>query len=74
MLNWVRRARAGLLQDTAGEDVPLKERALEFEAEIDRLRKELVRRRLNLEIAKNAAARFAKESRRGIPESKQIAT
>jgi transposase len=61
--NWVRRARAGTLQDAPGEGVPVKRPASELEAEISRLRKELASAKLDLEIVKKAAAYFAKESR-----------
>lgn len=61
--NWVRRARAGTLQDTLGEGVPVKRPASELEAEVSRLRKELASAKLDLEIVKKAAAYFAKESR-----------
>ena len=61
--NWVRRARAGTLQDSSGEAVPVKRPTSELEAEISRLRKELASTKLDLEIVKKAAAYFAKESR-----------
>jgi len=61
--NWVRRARAGTLQETPGEAAPVKRPVSELEAEISRLRKELASTKLDLEIVKKAAAYFAKESR-----------
>ena len=61
--NWVRRARAGTLEQTLGEAAPLKQSVSELEAEVSRLRRELASTKLDLEIVKKAAAYFAKESR-----------
>jgi len=61
--NWVRRARAGTLQQRLGEAAPVKQSVSELEAEVSRLRRELASTKLDLEIVKKAAAYFAKESR-----------
>jgi len=61
--NWVRRARAGTLEGTTSEVVPVKRPVSELEAEVSRLRRELASTKLDLEIVKKAAAYFAKESR-----------
>ena len=61
--NWVRRARAGTLGESASEAVPVKRPVSELEAEVSRLRRELASTKLDLEIVKKAAAYFAKESR-----------
>jgi transposase len=60
--NWVRCARAGRLKADDGT-APTRRPVTELEAENARLRRELAGAKLDLEIAKKAAACFAKESR-----------
>jgi transposase len=60
--NWVRLKRQGKLSGLPRAG-PLKGSAAELEAENNRLRRELVNTKLDLEIVKKAAAYFAKESR-----------
>ena len=61
--NWIRLSRAGKLKAAAGTAVLVKRSVAEVEAENARLRRELASTKLDLEIAKKAAAYFAKESR-----------
>jgi transposase len=62
LYNWVKLERVGKLG--ASTDVSATPRsAKEFEAEMDRLRRELAAAKVDNEILKKAAAYFAKESR-----------
>ena len=61
--NWMRLSRAGKLKAADGAATPVKRSVSELEAENARLRKELTSAKLDLEIVKEAAAYFAKESR-----------
>jgi transposase len=61
MTNWVRRSKAGTLGEI--EATPARRQASELEAENARSRRELANAKLDLEIARESAAYFAKESR-----------
>ncbi len=61
MAHWVRRSKAGTLSRT--DSAPAKRPLSELELENSRLRRELASAKPDLEIAKRAAAYFAKESR-----------
>lgn len=61
--NWVRRSRAGTLEDSPSQASPMKRPVTELEAENSRLRRELASAKLDLEVLKKAAVYFAKESR-----------
>lgn len=61
MTNWVRRSKAGTLGEIKATSV--KRPVSELEAENARLRRELASAKLDLEIARKAAAYFAKDSR-----------
>lgn len=63
MWNWLRLSRAGKLKAMQGTSGQVKPGVGELEAENQRLRRELVNTKLDLEIVKKAAAFFAKESR-----------
>lgn len=54
--NWVRGAREGTLREAPGEGVAVKRPVSELEAEVSRLRRELANTKLDLDIAKEAAA------------------
>jgi len=61
--NWVRSASRGALAESQGDGASLKRPVGELEAEVRRLQRELASTKLDLEIAKNAVAHFAKVSR-----------
>jgi transposase len=60
---WIELSRAGKLNATAGPAVPTKLSMAKMEAENARLRRKLASTKLDLEIVKQAAGYFAKESR-----------
>ncbi len=62
LFNWVRLERAGKLGSSSGPSTTPRS-AKELEAEVDRLRRELISIKTDNEILKKAAAYFAKESR-----------
>jgi len=63
MTNWVRRSREGGAPAVAGETIAVKRPVSQVEVENARLRRELASAKLDLEIARKAAAHFAKGSR-----------